>query len=162
MSIRTALILFCLFMGTLALNGQVSVKEITENPWPFEATPINIADNYGEFLKQGKYTLKSKYDRSGKDTIIRFYKGKSKVFFYRPVNSYAFFLGATLYDPRIKLKGGISAGITRQELLTRIAWPENNSDTIRVSLPNGAYHTSFIMKNNKVNHIKIEARNKKR
>lgn len=160
MSARTILILFCLLAGTMTANSQVSVKEMTDNPWPFEVTPTNILNHYGSFLKEGKYTRKNKSELSGKDTIIRYHRGKSTIFFYKPVHSHPVFLGATLYDARIQIRGGISAGLTRQELLAKISWPDDNSDTIRISLPGGTYNTSVILRNNKIKVIRIEARNK--
>lgn len=164
---RTLLILFFLLPNIL-LWGQapgkamISVKEITENPWPFEISPAAIQDHYGDILKKEKYTLKNRFNRSQKDTIIRFFKGKTEIFFYQPFNNAAFFLAANVYDKHIKLKGEIAPGKTSGDFYKVVSYPAVNSDSIKISLPEGAFNTTLILKKDIIHHIKIEARNQNR
>jgi hypothetical protein len=163
---RSLLIIFCLFLGDVVAFGQasdkkvVSMKEVTENPWPFAPKFEAFQEKYSEYLKTGKYTLKNRIDPSHKDTIIKMTKGKTELFFFKPYNGNASFIAANLYDKRFKLKGGIGVGISTTEFYGRIAFPDNNKDSVQLTLPEGAYRTLIVLKNGKVDHIKIEAQNK--
>ena len=165
---RTLLILFCLFLKSFAVWGQsttktvISVKEFTDNPWPFEPSLTAMQDNYGDYLKMEKYTIKNRFEPSKKDTIIRLFKGKTEIFFYKPLKSNPVFFAANIFDERIILKGDIATGKTTQEFYNKVSYPEVNSDTIQIYLDHSAYKTSLIIRKNKINQIKIEARNKNR
>lgn len=163
---RSLLILFCLFLGKDVLLGQeavkkgISVKEFTDNPWPFAPYLDIMQRNYSRVLKTEKFTMKSTADPSHKDTIIRLSKGKTEIFFFRPYNGKPYFIAANIYDKRVKLKGDVSVGITSQEFFSRVAFPDVGKDSVKISLPEGLYRTVIIMKNQRIDHIKIDARNK--
>lgn len=163
---RSLLILLCLLSGITEVWGQtnaetpVSLKEFTANPWPFETEAEVFQSKYEKLLKTQKYAIKNRFDRTKKDTIIRFSKGKTEIFFYKPYNGKAHLMAANIYDSHIKLKGGISPGITTRDFYRKIAYPDVNRDTVQLSLPDGAFKASVILKNEKIDHIKIEARNK--
>lgn len=163
---RSLLILFCLFVNSNILMGQqdgrsITVKEFTENPWKFDPTLPNIVKHYGDFLKTEKYTVKNRLNPTERDTIIRFFRGKTEIFFYKPFNGQPLFLTANISDKRIALKGDITINTTQAEVLKKISYPASGSDTLKISLPEGLYKTSVIFRENKVYQLKIEARNKK-
>jgi hypothetical protein len=165
---RSLLILYILFIISFQIQGQstsekaVTIRAITENPWPFdlEIEPMEIT--YGKFLKKEKYTVKNRFESSKRDTIVRFYKGKNEIFFFKPYNGKAYFIAANISDSRIKIKGDLAPGLSSDEFYRRIAYPRVNSDTVHISLPDGAYKTSVILKDEKIHQIKIDARNKNR
>ncbi|HEX3007710.1 MAG TPA: hypothetical protein VHO90_08865 [Bacteroidales bacterium] len=165
---RTLLILFCLFINSIIALAQqpdkktVSVKEFTDNPWSFELTPASVEKHYGDYLKKEKYAVKSRTQSSKKDTIIRYFSGKTEIFFYCTYNGAPFLFVAKVFDKRMKMKGDIAPGMTSQAFYKTIAYPDVKSDTIKISLPNGNYNASVYLKNNEINHITIEARNKNR
>jgi hypothetical protein len=162
---RTTLILFYLFVNTIFIvaqpgNKAVSAKDFTDNPWTFEPSVAAMEAKYGDFLKKEKFTVKNRFNPSQKDTIIKFFRGKTEIFFYRPYNGEPLFFTANIYDKKISLKGGISTLMPASELYKKIAYPESNSDTLLISLPDGAYKTTMIFKEKKVFQIKIEAAKK--
>ena len=162
---RTTLILFYLFVNTIFLAAQtdnkaVSVKDFTENPWTFEPSLSAMEAKYGDFLKKEKFTVKNRFTPSQKDTIIKLIKGKTEIFFYKPYNGEPLFFTANIYDKRILLKGNISTSLPVNEIYKKISYPESGSDTLQISLPEGAYKTTIIFKEKKVFQIKIEATKK--
>lgn len=165
---RRLLILLSLFIFSFHIQGQtnsekaVTIREITENPWPFDPEIGQIEEYYGKFLKKEKYTVKNRFESTKRDTIIRFYKGKSEIFFFKPHNGKAYFIAANISDSRIKIKGDISTGIPTDDFYRRIAYPRAKRDTVQILLPEGAYKTSIILRDEKIHQIKIEARNKNR
>ncbi len=162
---RSLLIVFFLIMNSFlswaqtTKNSAVSVKEFTDNPFPFEMNLEQLEKYYGDYLKKEKYTKKNRFAPTQKDTIVRFFKGKTEFFFYQPYNGKPLFVAANIFDKRIKIKGDIATTMTSRELFNKITYPDTGSDTIKISLPEGAYKVSMVLKDEKIYHIKIEARN---
>ena len=163
---RSLLIIFCLFLGRVMVIGQisdtkmVSMKEFTENPWPFASKFEVFQDKYSEYLKTTKFSMKNRMDPSHKDTIIKMSKGKTEIFFFKPYNGDAYFIAANLHDKRLKLKGDICVGTSASGFYSKIAYPDNNKDSVQLALPGGAYRTLIVLKNSRIDHIKIEAQNR--
>lgn len=163
---RSLLILFCLFFGKVVSVGQtsdnkmVSMKEFTENPWPFASKFEVFQEKYSGYLKTSRYSMKNRIDPSHKDTIIKMSKGKTEIFFFKPYNGNAYFIAANLHDKRLRLKGDIGVGTSATEFYSRIAYPDNNKDSVKLTMPGGAYRTVVILKNSRIDHIKIDAQNK--
>jgi hypothetical protein len=158
------LILLILTNLNVALNGQdhqnvsIPVRDFTDNPWSFEPTRAQFVALYGSLMKEEKFTIKNRLNPSQKDTISRFFKGKSEVFFYKPYNAEAHFMTANIFHEKLKLKGDICVGISRKELLSKIAFPDTGGDTISISLPDGIYKTSLILKHDRIDQIRIETK----
>jgi hypothetical protein len=161
---RSVLILFLLFVLLNISNAQtngnkpVTVKEFTDNPWLFDPTPQSVDDHYG-FLKMKKFAVTNRLKPTRKDTIIQFSKGKTSFFFYQPFNSQPHLMSANIEDNRILLKGNITVGLSADELYSRLSYPIATSDTLTISIPDGAYKTKIIFKDREVSLIKVEVRN---
>lgn len=162
---RSLLILFILvisgnlLLGQTNTNKDISMKDFTDNPWPFDPSLTTMQEKY-TFLKKSKYTVTNRFNKLEKDTIIRLFRGKTEIFFYQPYNGKPLFVTANLYDSRIRLKGDIGTTVSSEELFKKLAYPESASDTIYISLPDGTFKTTLIFKQSKISRIKVEAQHK--
>ena len=148
---------------TRAKAISISKEQFAANPFGVELTIKAFDKRYKKILKQQRYTLRSPINDNYTDTIVRFYKGKTEVIFYKPMKLDAKLMGGNIYKPDVKLRNGISVGMSRKEFFWQFSdWVYDSSESLVLeSVPTGCTFT-FIFSKDKLKTIKISNRTYKR
>ncbi len=141
---------------TRAKTFAMSKEQFAARPFGFELTLRNFEAHYGKELKKQRYFLTSPSNASYTDTIYHFSKGKTKIFFYKPMRLEAKMVGGNIYKPEIKLYNDISVGISRKEFFWKFTdWLYDSSDSLVLeSLVTGCTFT-FVFSRDKLKSIRI-------
>lgn len=160
------LIIASLMVFAIELNGQnsgtITISQFVSNPWSFYPNVQNFAEETGNALKMQHYTVKSRSNPAKQDTIFRFYKGKTEIFLYKPYRGIDRFLTANILSDKIKLRENICVGMSRDEFFKHVSIPKDQSNTITVSLPEGAFKITLMFERDLICRIKVEAVNNKK
>ena len=100
---------------TRAKTIAISKEQFSDNPFGFELTLRNFENHYAKVLKKQRYFIENMANSSQTDTIYRFYKGKTKIFFYKPMKLDAKFMAGNVFHPEFELQNGIRVGLGRKE-----------------------------------------------
>ncbi len=141
---------------TRAKTIAISKEQFANNPFGFEPTLHNFENRYGKILKRQRYFLQSTTNPAYTDTIYRFYKGKTEVFFYKPMQLGAKIVGANIYKPEIELRNEIRVGISRKEFFWKFTdWLYDESDKLTIESPATDCVFTFIFSHDKLKAIKV-------
>ena len=145
--------------GSAASEGRrISTGEFIRSPFGFALTIENFEKRYGNTLKRQRYFTRNENNSAQTDTILKYYKGKTKVFFFKLGHAKydGALIGAVIRTPAIELNNGIKTGMTKQEFFGKFSdWQYEESDTLILDLPYTSYTYNFVFKRNKLKLIKI-------
>jgi hypothetical protein len=127
-------------------------SNLLENPLDIPLNKSAFDSAYKKF--KPKIFVRNLSSEERKDTIYKYSKKKTSFIFYKTTKQESFFLTATIKDDQIRLRNGISVGLTRDELASRIKdFPEKDSDTIKINNTNR--QMIFIFEQSNLNKIHI-------
>ena len=142
-----------------------SKEQFAANPFGFQLTLENFEAAYGKLLKRQRYTMESIADKSKTDTIYCFYKGnrffkrKTEVFFFKPMNLEAKPMAGNIYKPEIELRNEIKVGMTRKEFFWRFSdWSYDNSESLTLDSPATGCNFTFVFSRDKLKAIRFTVR----
>lgn len=137
----------------------ISKEQFAANPFGFELTLGNFEAEYGKMLKRQRYTLGSPVNTNNTDTIYRFYKGKTEIFFYKPMKLEAKLMAGNIYKPEIELRNEIKVGMTRKEFFWRFSdWLYDDSDALTLDSPATGCKFTFVFSREKLKAIQIASK----
>ena len=134
----------------------ISKEQFAANPFGVELTLRNFENHYKKVLKRQRYFVQSVANSSQTDTIYRYYKGKTKILFYKPMNLEAKIMGGVIQKPEVELKNGIRVGLSRKEFFWKFTdWVYNESNNLTLESPASGCTFTFIFSRNKLKEIQI-------
>ena len=126
-------------------------------PFGYEPNLKNFKMNLPSSFKLHIYSMKNIHNPAVTDTIYKFYQNKSEFLIYKNVNNRELFFGGNIYTNKIKLRNGITIGMTRLEFLNCFSNLKSDAkDTIRLSSKKAPNSMNFIFRNNKLIVIKMD------
>ena len=136
----------------------ISKAEFAASPFGFRLTLDNFENIYAKTLKRQRYFMRNETNSSQIDTIYRFRKGKTKIFFYKPGRGRydGMIMGGVIRMPQVELNNGIRTGISRKEFFGKFSdWFYDESDSLTLESPATACTFTFVFSRNKLKEIKI-------
>lgn len=154
------LLLFLILLGSCSPKYEVqshtplTIEEFIQNPFPQKVDIDKFRKDHRN-MKYRKYIRTPKFNASLKDTVYRFFSGKTNVLFYKPQQkNKIYLLSTTIGDKKVQLKNGIRTGLSINQVRQRfIDFPELMNNTIKFSHSNKK--AAFIFEDNKVAKIMI-------
>ncbi|SRR6056297_678050 len=155
------LLLFLILLGSCSspkyevqTDTSLTIEEFIQNPFPQKVDIDKFRKNHRN-LKYRKYIRTPQFNASLKDTVYRFFSGKTNVLFYKPQQkNKIYLLSTTIGDKKVQLKNGIRTGLSISQVRKKfVDFPELMNDTIRFSHSNKM--AAFIFEDNKVAKIMI-------
>jgi hypothetical protein len=131
-------------------------EQFAENPFGFELTPENVEKRYGKLLKKQRYFLQSPANEENTDIIYRFYKGKTKILFYKPEKLSAKLISGSIYHPDVKLKNEIHVGLSRKEFFWKFSdWLYDEAESLVLDSPATGNSFTFVFSRDRLKSIRI-------
>lgn len=140
----------------------ISKEQFAANPFPFELTLRNFEIHYRKALKRQRYFIESTANSSQTDTIYCFHRGKTKIFFYKPMKLEAKLIAGNIYKPEVELQNEIRVGISRKEFFWKFTdWLYDESDSLTLESPATECVFTFVFSRDKLKEIRITSKAKK-
>ena len=161
---RLTVLIILLFFGfpVHAQTVPVSKKQFAAQPFGMELTLLNFENHYKKTLKRQRYFIQNMANSAQTDTIYQFYKGKTKILFYKPMKLEARIMGGTIRKPEVELINGIRVGLTRKEFFEKFAdWPYDESDSLTLESPATGCNFTFVFSRGQIKEIKIAGKQTK-
>ena len=165
MNTRILIILFVLFSSCVGVSKSelmraktiaISREQFAASPFGFEATPQNIGKHYDKILKRQRYFITSPVNAAQTDTIYRFYKGKTEIFFYKPMKLEPKLMGGNIYKPEIRLRNDICVGLSRKEFFWKFTdWTYDSADSLKIKSTDTDNTFVFVFSRDKLKSIRI-------
>ena len=135
----------------------ISKAQFAVQPFGFELTLRNFENHYyKKVLKRQRYFIQSMANSSQTDTIYRYYKGKTKILFYKPMRLEAKIMGGVILKPEVELKNGIRVGLSRKDFFSKFTdWPYDESDSLTLESPATGCTFTFVFTRDKLKEIQI-------
>jgi hypothetical protein len=143
---------------TRAKTIAISKEQFAASPFGFELTLANFESHYyrKKVLKRQRYFIENIVNSAQTDTIYRYYKGKTKILFYKPMRLEAKIMGGTIRKPEVELRNGISVGLSRKEFFWRFTdWTYDESDSLAIESPATGCTFTFIFRRDRISEIQI-------
>lgn len=141
---------------TRAKTIAISREQFAASPFGFDLTLNNFENHYKKELKRQRYFFRNVVNSAQPDTIYRYYRGKTKILFYKPVRLEARIVGGTIRKPEVELRNGIRVGLSRKEFFWRFTdWAYDESDSLTIESPVIGCTVTFIFKRDKINEIQV-------
>ncbi len=141
---------------TRAKTIAISKEQFAANPFGFEPSPKSVETHYGKILKKQRYFMTNPVNAAQTDTIYRFYKGKTEIFFYKPMKLEAKLVGGNIYMPEIKLQNDICVGIDRKEFFWKFTdWVYDSADSLKIQSTATGNTFTFVFSRDKLKSIRI-------
>ena len=142
--------------GLFAQTVPVSKEQFATHPFGIKLTLLNFENQYKKVLKRQKYFIQNMANSSQTDTIYSFYKGKTKILFYKPMRLEAKIVGGTIRQPKVELTNGIRVGLTRKEFFGKFTdWLYDESDNLTLESPASGCNFTFVFSRDQLKEIKI-------
>ena len=135
----------------------MSKEQFAANPFGFELTLRNFENHYyKKVLKRQRYFIQNMVNSSQTDTIYRYYKGKTKILFYKPMRLEAKIMGGVIRKPEVELKNEIRVGLSRNEFFWKFTdWLYDESDSLTLESPATGCSFTFVFSRDKLKEIQI-------
>jgi len=135
----------------------ISKAQFAAHPFGFELTLRNFENHYyKKVLKKQRYFIQNMANSSQIDTIYRYYKGKTKILFYKPMRLEAKIMGGVILKPEVELKNGIRVGLSRKVFFSKFTdWPYDESDSLTLESPATGCTFTFVFSRDKLKEIQI-------
>ncbi len=147
---------------TRAKTIAISKEQFAASPFGFELTLHNFENHYKKVLKRQRYFIQNINNSAQTDTIYRYYRGKSKILFYKPMRLEAKIIGGTIRKPEVELRNGIRVGLSRKEFFWKFTdWLYDESDSLTIESPVAGCTFTFIFKHDKIKEIQIAGKSAK-
>ncbi len=137
------------------INKQATIDEATFFNEPFGLEVNNMTQFREQFPKaKESYVLKRNQHYPEKaDTIYKFSKGKSEIFFYSSFSGKVFLLAANIKDEAFPLRNNVQPGMTRTLLCQYIKGLPCNGESPYTKKANSAEFKLFFNDDNELERI---------
>jgi hypothetical protein len=146
---------------TRAKTIAISKEQFAASPFGFELSIRNFDTHYcrTKKLKRQRYFIKNAYNSAQLDTIYNYYKGKTKIIFYKPMHLEARIMGGVILKPEIELRNEIRVGLSRKEFFWKFTdWRYDESDSLSIESPANGCAFTFVFQRDRIHEIQITSK----